>query len=310
MRALFLAVPGYTPARILSAWLQEGHDVAAFWCPKTVPAARWRKDRLLGHIKPSWSVSRQIRRHHISVRTVPKVLKRWEGIGEAVVETGADVLISAYTHCIVPDAVLKMFGNRAVNYHPALLPAYRGPAPRLAMLLDDKAEAYGGISLHVMSPKIDEGALIATRAVPYKPGMNFTDWEIAMADAAAALTRGPLQDHLSGKTKARPQPKKGASYTRRDFDETDLSSAMPADKIRRLLEVFGPVEPLRTFVNGRKVKVCRFKGVIGQPTGAPTEIHPFSVVMDARDGRVRLARVLPWTRKADAVRSFIRVLKA
>jgi hypothetical protein len=70
------------------------------------------------------------------------------------------------THQIVPENILALFPGRAVNFHPAILPHYRGPNPRAGMILDGKADLYGGITLHCLSRGIDRGDIIAMRKVP------------------------------------------------------------------------------------------------------------------------------------------------
>ena len=68
------------------------------------------------------------RRYSIPIRRNPE-LSTWTGASTAISKLHADVLITAVTGQIVPESILSLFPGRAVNFHPSLLPHYRGPMP-------------------------------------------------------------------------------------------------------------------------------------------------------------------------------------
>lgn len=80
---------------------------------------------------------------------------------------GADFLVSYGYRYVIPADVLAQFGERAVNLHVSLLPWNRGADPNLWSYLDDTPK---GVTLHVLDPGVDTGAIIAQREVAEERG--------------------------------------------------------------------------------------------------------------------------------------------
>jgi len=73
---------------------------------------------------------------------------------------GCELLITAgYLYKIPP---LEPFGIKGFNIHPSLLPQGRGRWPLPWMILNDLSSA--GVSFHRLSPRWDEGAILAQKA--------------------------------------------------------------------------------------------------------------------------------------------------
>ncbi len=81
----------------------------------------------------------------------------WE-IAEAV-----DLNLSVTFHRILREKHLRR-GRFNVNLHPSLLPSYKGPTPTNWMIANK--ENLCGLTAHMMTEGIDEGALIYQRAYP------------------------------------------------------------------------------------------------------------------------------------------------
>lgn len=210
MKAVILTSGGLIAARILSSWLGAGHSVAALWTGTKDPDQVLGGDRTLGLVAHAWSIAALVRRHSIPVLSNPK-LSSPEAEAE-IARLGSDMLITAMTHQIVPERILARFPGRAVNIHPALLPHYRGPSPRIGMLLDGTAGMCGGVTLHCLARGIDEGDIIGLRAVPYDVAHGFIDWDVRLAAAAGELVQNELQAYLRGDLRPHAQhPALGAT---------------------------------------------------------------------------------------------------
>jgi hypothetical protein len=201
------------------------------------------------------------------------------------------------THEIVPDKVLAMFPGRAVNFHPALLPHYRGPKPRLGLLLDDKALSYGGMTLHCLTKEIDEGDVIGTRKVPYDEARGFIHWDVCLARAAGDLASTELQGYLQGVLEPRPQPVGVGNYRKIHLSELALSAERHADQIKWLGDRLGETRWLRfrhLEAEQKSYVVSRFIRRLGPRTHEPPRIARFGIEFDAADFRVRVGRPGFW----------------
>lgn len=179
-------------ARIMDAWIASGHEIAGLWIgPLNKRRYLW-KNAEISLLRPRWSVAAITRRHAIPVRAQTK-LSRWPQARAEIEKTGADTLITSATMQIVPADILALFPGSAFNFHPALLPHYRGPSPRQGMVLD-RALDHAGLTCHLLTAGIDEGDIVGQRVVPIVPGRPFHDWDIAVARAAADIMRGEVLD--------------------------------------------------------------------------------------------------------------------
>ncbi len=279
-RALFIGERGPLTAGALAGWLASGNEVAEFW--SAAPGVRPHR---FG--EPRLNPARLIARHGIPNITVPS-LSRWPGLMDAVKLTGADVLITCATSMIVPRVMLEHFGTRAVNLHPTLLPAYRGPTPYLPMLLDGRGDTDGGVTLHVLSPGIDEGDIIAQEAVRFSDSRGrHSRWYAAIVKATYRIMRDELPRYLWGEIVVRPQT--GGSYVKLPTP-MPLSPELTAERVALMLERAGSTFMLAVEVPGRPpVRVGRMVGSAPR-TGKAPRLTRLTVQLDFADARLTLRR--------------------
>jgi methionyl-tRNA formyltransferase len=86
--------------------------------------------------------------------------------GEEVEQLAPDRIVSHGYRFIVPTAVCERFDGRAVNLHISLLPWNRGSDPNLWSWIEDTPK---GVSIHQLSAGLDEGDLVAQRAIALGP---------------------------------------------------------------------------------------------------------------------------------------------
>ena len=295
-RALLVAEKCSVTARVMSAWLAAGNQIAEVWAADLSPRDFARHAPLIGWLRPEWDVGRTVTRHAIPVRQCER-LTRW-GLGavERARELGADTLLTVMTHLIVPPVLLEHFGRRAVNVHPALLPHYRGAHPRMGMLIDGKADEYGGVTVHVLSERIDEGDVIGQRRVPFgAAGGDYLTWDALQAQAAAEIIATEVAEYLDSQRDAVPQEVGAGSYRKIGQDEFYVTRDKSVAQVRRLCELTGRAGLLKVAKGedlpaGRAYWVTRVDGVPGAPTGKPPVLTTRHVEMDLADGRVRLRR--------------------
>ncbi len=300
--ALFIGGNGLLSAGALRGWLEGGNEVAAYWTdypPKPRPS-------LESLLAPDWTVGGLLRRHRIGQRAV-----RMRELADAQAEIrrlGADTLISAVTMQIIRPEVLVLFGARAVNFHPALLPHYRGPSPFLGTILDERDDC-AGASLHVLSAGIDEGPVVDQVAVPYgATGRCYAAWIARHAHAFRQLAGESLPRYLDGSIVASPQAT--GSY-RRVNEEAIIGPRVSLEEARRRLRLAGDTRHILTNVPGRRrpVSLKRFEAELGPPTGGPPRLGLLEVELDLADARVRIARTTGIDRQADRVASLRELLR-
>lgn len=301
MRALFLA--SYVPeaAAIMRGWLASGNEIAAVWSPQMRSSGLRDRDRRLGFLAPRWSVSRTAGRAGAEISIVPR-LSTWAGRFDALAKTGADVLISVYFPFVVPPDMIDAFAGRAVNFHPAPLPRYRGPAPFHAMIIDRSIEREGAMTLHVMAAGLDEGDIIAAEPVAYPENNCMVRYRLRAARAGERLAREQLPAFLDGRIAAVKQDEAQATYVRLADLDMSISADLDAAEIRRRCDAFSTF-PALLLRGAKHIKIVGFGGVLGPPTGAPQVHGAITVEMDCRDARIWLKRKRPWSGQLRRVRT-------
>ena len=292
-RAIVLAEETWISARALDAWLEAGQEVAEVWCPPRSSLARPIRQPLALAF-PRFSVRRIVRRHGIRVHNCGP-LRAWpEAVARAEV-AAADVLLNLLGLQIIPGRLLDHFAGRALNLHPALLPRFRGPCPRLAMLAEGRSHDAGGVCLHVLTEGVDEGPIVDERRVPYPESGGYAEWDAALADAAADLMASSAIAYLDGSLTATPQDESLACYRRPAPGEIDIGPSTRLTHAELLVATLGATGRLvcRPAAGTTRRSVYRISGIagmLGPPSGRPARIGFRTLELDLADARVCLRR--------------------
>ena len=76
-------------------------------------------------------------------------------------------LISANSTLLISEAILDRFGERALNFHPGLLPEYAGLHTHQWAIRNGEREF--GVTIHRMERRIDTGAIVGQVRFPVRP---------------------------------------------------------------------------------------------------------------------------------------------
>jgi len=222
----------------------------------------------------------------------------WEALAAWIKPLAPTVLVSFGFLSLVPPEFLALFPNGGVNFHPALLPYYRGPQPMLCMIADGTWQTRGGMTLHVMSDRYDRGDIIASVA------FQASDWRspahvraaCARAISDMAVTIIPL--FCAGRIKAKAQPSGDFRWAQHAPGPLTVKPFWTVAHLATAAVMTRRRPGLLVEANGRLLKLGRLLERLGPPTGVAPTVRPFSVELDCRDGRVTIARA---SRAGDAM---------
>lgn len=108
--------------------------------------------------------------HHLHPGDHPRrfALEAQEQLVRLLQQAGAEVVVLAGFMRILKQPVFDAFAGRIVNVHPSLLPAHKGATAVRDALAAGDAET--GCTVHLVTPEIDSGRILAQARVPVLPG--------------------------------------------------------------------------------------------------------------------------------------------
>jgi methionyl-tRNA formyltransferase len=98
----------------------------------------------------------------------------------------------------------------AVNFHPSLLPAYRGPAPSFWIIKNRERES--GVSCHVLVPGVDSGSILFQERFAVPLEMTAEQHEEKAAALCAPLVGKLLEAIAAGTLQGEVQDESRSSY--------------------------------------------------------------------------------------------------
>jgi methionyl-tRNA formyltransferase len=126
-----------------------------------------------------------------------------------------DVFVSAAYPQIFSPGLLAVAARGAVNFHPSLLPKFRGAHPHFWAIATGAATS--GITSHYMTPRIDDGDVIAQAEFPIAD-LTYSRLYAKIVAETPALVRQTAAFLADGAAKPRPQDASQATQFRNDRD--------------------------------------------------------------------------------------------
>jgi len=165
-----------------------------------------------------------------------------------------DILVVAAYGKIFRENFLKLFPLGGINFHPSLLPEFRGPSPIPATILAGKTE--GGVTIQQLALEMDAGDILLQEKVQLT-GRETTE----SLTKAFALTGAGMLITVLNAIKAREinplsQNHKLASYCKLIKKEQGLINwEEPAVIIERKIRAFYPWPAAFTFFLGKRLVI-------------------------------------------------------
>lgn len=153
-----------------------------------------------------------------------------------------DFFFSFYYREMLKAPLLAIPKQGALNMHGSLLPKYRGRVPVNWAIIHGETET--GATLHYMTEKPDNGAIVAQQAVPILPDDTALQVFQKVTVAAEMALNSYLPDLLAGKAQAVQQDlSKGAYFGGRKAEDGIIDWSQSAQAIHNLVRAVAPPYP-------------------------------------------------------------------
>lgn len=119
---------------------------------------------------PAAFVLERAKKHHVkSLTFTRREFAEGDTIQKALEDTGVTHIVLAGFLWMIPAYLLKMFPDRIINIHPALLPKYGGKGMYGALVhkaVKAAREKETGITIHLVNEQYDEGRILFQARCP------------------------------------------------------------------------------------------------------------------------------------------------
>ncbi|MCB0420311.1 MAG: phosphoribosylglycinamide formyltransferase [Bdellovibrionales bacterium] len=112
-------------------------------------------------------------------------------------------ILAGYMNLIGPQT-LSFLAGKILNVHPSLLPKFGGKGmygSRVHQAVIEHKEAESGITVHIVTPKYDEGPIVAQKRVPISPEMSWQQLEEKIKALEKPFYIETIADLVSGRRK-------------------------------------------------------------------------------------------------------------
>jgi len=268
---------------VLEAFLARGDEVAAVFCAPEKEGARPDALRAAAEEK-------KLKVYQFKSLRAPEA-------AQALAEAGADIGIMAFVLQFAPQEFVNIPKHGTIQYHPSLLPKFRGPSSINWPLI--KGETETGLTIFRPSDGLDEGAVILQKRTPVGDddtlGTVYFDRLFPMG-VAAMLEAADLV--VAGRHKESKQDESKASYEGWCREgEARINWASHVDFIHNLIRGCDPAPGAWTMCNGEKLQLFGSKkhlvrtfGAVKGKIGEISAISAASMFITAQGGQVEIAK--------------------
>ena len=268
---------------VLEAFLARGDTVAAVFCAPEKEGAR--PDALRAAAQ-----ERGIKVNQFKSLRAPEAI-------QAMKDANAEIGIMAFVLQFAPQELVTIPRHGTIQYHPSLLPKYRGPSSINWPII--KGEIETGLTIFRPSDGLDEGAVILQKKTPLNTedtlGTVYFD-RLFPLGVSAMLEAADLV--VAGKHTETVQDESQASYEGWcRTAEARIDWAKPVDHVYNLIRGCNPAPGAWTTHNGKKLQIFdarkilfrRFADVTGK-IGEVTDVSAQSFKVTAQGGVVEVLK--------------------
>ena len=268
---------------VLEAFLARGDQVAAVFCAPEKEGGR-------PDVLKVAAQERGITVHQFKSLRAPEAI-------QAMKDANADIGIMAFVLQFAPQELVNIPKHGTIQYHPSLLPKFRGPSSINWPII--KGEIETGLTIFRPSDGLDEGAVILQKKTPVSPddtlGTVYFDRLFPMG-VSAMLEAADLV--VAGKHKELVQDESQASYQGWcRAPEARIDWAKHVDHVYNLIRGCNPAPGAWTTLNGKKMQIFdvkkilfrRFADVAGK-IGEVTEISSASFKVTTEGGVIEVLK--------------------
>lgn len=269
---------------VLEAFLSRGDTVAGVFCAPEKPGAKPDPLRTAADLAS------------LPVYQLPSL--KTDEARQILTRLDVDLGVMAYVLQFVPANFVSIPRHGMIQYHPSLLPRYRGPSSINWPII--RGDSRTGLTIFRPTDGLDEGPIVLQRETPIEPNdtLGSVYFERLFPMGVAALVEA-ADLVVSRRSDEVSQDESRASYEGWcRTDEAQINWHNHVDMVYNLIRGCNPVPAAWTLCKGQRLQLFdarkhsfhRFAEVQGG-IGCLTHVGPESVFITAQGGQIEVFKV-------------------
>jgi len=269
---------------VLEAFLSRGHTVAGVFCAPEKPGAKPDPLRTAANLAD------------LPVYQLPSL--KTEEARQVLTRLDVDLGVMAYVLQFVPQDFVNIPRHGMIQYHPSLLPRYRGPSSINWPII--RGDTRTGLTIFRPTDGLDEGPVILQRETPIEPDdtLGSVYFERLFPMGVAALVEA-AELVVSRRNDEITQDESQASYEGWcRADEAQINWHNHVDMVYNLIRGCNPAPAAWTMCKGQKLQLFdarkhafrRFADVHGG-IGSIARVGTDSIFITAQGGQIEVFKV-------------------
>jgi len=182
-----------------------------------------------------------------------------------------DLIVVAGYHKIIPTTILNIPTWGTINLHGSLLPKYRGPCTWKWTIIN--GETFTGVSVHIMTPQLDNGDLLGQRVIQISDTDTGGSLFEKISVVGAELLTDTIKEIEAGVVEMKPQDENIASYFGYPTEQdAKINWGNDAICIRNLIRGLNPRPGAWTLFNGSTLRIWQATIIIDESSSSPGTI--------------------------------------
>ena len=228
----------------------------------------------------------------------PETLKNFE------IDHSPDLIVVCQYGLIIPERILKIGKNGALNVHTSLLPKYRGASPIQSAIVNGETET--GITIMLMDEKMDHGPILSQVKVSIGPDDIYPELRKKMAPLAGKLLCETIEKWLNDEIKPQTQNENKVTFCKifnRDDGRIDWSK--DPKNIYDLFRGLTPWPGIWTTWQGKRLKLLNIKISDKRSEKGTAMINGGRLIVGAGNGAIEILEIQLEGKNAMSAGSFI-----
>lgn len=162
-----------------------------------------------------------------------------DSFSRLIQQYNADVVFVITFPWQIPSDVLNLPKYGFINFHPGLMPEYKGADPIFWQIRN--REQYGGFTIHRMTEIVDAGPVIMEHKIPVIPGETYGIHHVRLGVALAEIMLPVVEKILAGNTTPQTAPGSPQYFKRPTKDQITIQwESQTAEEIEALVNAGNP----------------------------------------------------------------------